>query len=143
MEKQEIRQSRDLRFLLRAAAAWMLSTMILLPLTAAIVTLSEVKASSFASIGAGVGFLASAAAGYAAQRKHTGKLWLTELATSLALTILLLTLGFVARQEDMSAEGVLLVAASSIFGCFFGGVLASRMKKLQKRKTHFSVKGKK
>ena len=142
MENKETRHSRDLRFLVRAAVAWMMSAAILLPLTAGIVTVSEVKASSFAAIGAAIGFLAAAAAGYAAQRKNTAKLWQTELAASLAMIILLLTLGFVVRQRDMRAESILVVAATTIIGCFFGGVLASRMKKLQKRKTHFAGKGK-
>lgn len=140
MDRNKNEGGRDLRFLLRAAVGWFGAAMLLLPLCAAIVTLADLKASSFPIFGAVISFLAAAAAGYAARGKSVMPSWKIAGACAMTLTIVLLTIGFLISAEDLSAESILLSVLPTWLGCFLGIFLASRGKKLQKRRNLFKTR---
>ena len=132
MERNEKNSERDLRFLLRAAAAWLLSAAVLLPAAAAVITLADLKASSFPVFGAATGFLCAAAAGYSAKGRSGAPLWKITIAASFFLLILLLTTGFLVSDGKLGAGGILAVAGETVIGCWLGTLLSVRAKKLQR-----------
>lgn len=133
MDRNKIVRSPDLRFLLRAAVGWLAAALFLLPLGAAIITLADLKASSFPLFGAGISFLSAVAAGFMARGRDAVPSWQIACLSAVMLTIVLLTTGFLIVGEDMGAESILFAALPTAAGCFSGVFLAARLKKLQKR----------
>lgn len=140
MERKGQEHNTDLRFLLRAAASWLAAVFVLLPASASIITLADLKATSFTIFGVIVGALAALTAGYCAKRNSPMPGWQIALISGISLTIVLLTAGFLISKERMEASGILSVALVTILGCLFGTVLGSRSKKLQKRSRRLGQK---
>lgn len=140
MERNEKNSERDLSFLLRAAAAWLLSAAVLLPAAAAVITLADLKASSFPVFGAATGFLCALSAGYSAKKKSDMPVWMLSGAVALSMLILLLTTGFLVSDGKLGAGGILPVAVETIAGCLLGAVLGGKAKKLQKPRIRKGMK---
>lgn len=143
MEKNARAQGADLSFMPRVGVAWLLTALLLLLISTAIITLADLKASCFAAFGAAAGFLAAAAAGFNAKRNSDRPVWLAAGISAIALTIFLLTIGFLISDNKMQAEGILTVVITTGVGCFVGAILASHTKKLQKKNRIFRGKKRK
>ena len=133
MDKSVSKRAFDPRILLRAAAAWGLSALVLLLLSAAIITVADLKASSFHTFSLVILLAAAFCVGFSAKRGSAGPTWRTGLFSAVALTIVLLTLGFLIASDQITAEGILRIAICDLIGCFLGAIAAANTKKLQKR----------
>ena len=113
----------ELLFLAKAAAVWLIAAMILLLLSAGIISGMNLSSSSVAYFSAGVSFLSAFAASFAAAAGKSGRLKY-GLLTGLVLTVLLIMLGFIVEGRDLSADGVLSVVSFTLTGALAGGIFA-------------------
>ena len=113
----------ELLFLIKAAAIWLITAMILLPISAGIISAMNLSSSSVAYFSAGVSFLSAFAAAYSACAGKDGR-WKCGLLIGLVLTILLLMLGFIVEGRELSADGVLSVVSFTMTGALAGGIFA-------------------
>ncbi len=107
---------------------WAAAACLCLPLAAALITLTEIKVSSFQAAAFLTGTLASFCAGLRACRGQGGSPLRRGLLLGLVLTVCLLTIGFIVDGSKLRAEGILLTAGSSFLGSVPGGLLSSRLK---------------
>ena len=113
----------DLLFLLKAGAVWLMTAVILLLLSAGIISAMNLSASSVAYFSAGLSFFSSFAAAFSACTGKEGR-WKCGLLIGLVLTVLLLMLGFIVEGRDLSADGVLSVVSFTMTGALAGGLFA-------------------
>ena len=113
----------ELLFLIKAAAIWLITAMILLPISAGIISAMNLSSSSVAYFSAGVSFLSAFGAAFAACTGKSGKMKY-GLLTGLALTVLLIMLGFIVEGKELSADGVLSVVSFTMTGALAGGLFA-------------------
>lgn len=112
-----------LLFLIKAAAIWLITAIILLLLSAGIISAMNLSSSFVAYFSAGVSFLSAFAAAFGACAGSSGKIKCGLLA-GLALTVLLIMLGFIVEGKELSADGVLSVASFTLTGALAGGLFA-------------------
>ena len=113
----------ELLFLIKAAAIWLITAMILLLLSAGIISAMNLSSSSVAYFSAGVSFLSAFGAAFTACMGKSGKIKY-GLLTGLALTVLLIMLGFIVEGKELSADGVLSVVSFTMTGGLAGGLFA-------------------
>ena len=113
----------ELLFLIKAAAIWLITAMILLPISAGIISAMNLSSSSVAYFSAGVSFLSAFGAAFTAWTGQSGKMKY-GLLTGLALTVLLIMLGFIVEGKELSADGVLSVVSFTMTGALAGGLFA-------------------
>lgn len=113
----------ELLFLIKAAAIWLITAMILLLLSAGIISAMNLSSSSVAYFSAGVSFLSAFGAAFTACTGKSGKMKY-GLLTGLALTVLLIMLGFIVEGKELSADGVLSVVSFTMTGALAGGLFA-------------------
>ena len=113
----------DLLFLLKAGAVWLTAAVILLVLSAGIISAMNLSASSVAYFSACVSFFSAFAAAFSACTGKEGR-WKCGLLIGLVLTMLLLMLGFIVEGRDLSADGVLSVVSFTMTGALAGGLFA-------------------
>ena len=113
----------DLLFLLKAGAVWLMTAVILLLLSAGIISAMNLSSSSVAYFSAGLSFFSAFAAAFSACAGKEGR-WKCGLLIGLVLTVLLLMLGFIAIGSELSADGVLSVVSFTMTGGLAGGLFA-------------------
>ena len=113
----------DLLFLLKAGAVWLMTAVILLLLSAGIISAMNLSSSSVAYFSAGLSFFSAFAAAFSACSGKEGR-WKCGLLIGLVLTVLLLILGFIVEGRDLSADGVLSVVSFTMTGALAGGLFA-------------------
>ena len=113
----------ELLFLIKAAAIWLITAMILLLLSAGIISAMNLSSSSVAYFSAGVSFLSAFSAAFTACKGKSGKMKY-GLLTGLVLTVLLIMLGFIVEGKELSADGVLSVVSFTMTGALAGGLFA-------------------
>lgn len=122
-------------FLLGAFTAWLLSALALCLLSALILNLSEGGERALSYTSSAISFLSAAAAGMAAARKHGKGSLYPALLTGSALSLLLLSLGFLISEKGLDPSAVLSVVSFSLAGSLFGGLLPLRPRKKVKKYT--------
>ena len=110
----------DGRVLLRAAAAWLLCALILLALGALLANALSFGEKQIAYLSSAISFFAATAAGAAAAGQRRKGRFGAALFAATALVILLLSIGFVIRGEELDPSAVLSLASFSYAGCLFG-----------------------
>ena len=113
----------ELLFLLKAAGVWLMAAMLLLLTGAGIISAMNLSSSSVAYFSAGVSFLSAFAAAFGACAGSSGRIKCGLLA-GLALTVLLIMLGFIVEGKELSADGVLSVVSFTMTGALAGGIFA-------------------
>lgn len=121
----------DARFLLAAFTAWLASSVVLLAIASACVSLSGMGEEGLGYINSVLSFLTALAAGAAAIRARKRGCVYTGLVTGVTITIIALTLGYIISGRNIEPDGVLNVAAFSISGALFGSVFFSGSAKKQ------------
>ncbi len=116
----------DSGFLLKAAGAWLLSALLLLP--AAALTLNALGATerALSMTSSLISFLSAAFAGAAAARKRRSGSVYTALLSAAVLVTALLTVGFLIAGESIDPSAVLSLVSFSFAGCLVGAVLCYR-----------------
>lgn len=133
MSVGNIIEKANLRYLLKALAAWFVAAIVLLLLAAIIVSSASVSLSAMGYISSALSFLTAAVAGMAAGRAGSGAKFYLGLITSAVIVTMLLTIGFLVRGSEMASSGILSVVSFSFTGCLFGAVFLSGKKNNKKR----------
>jgi putative membrane protein (TIGR04086 family) len=109
----------DARFLLRAVTAWMISACVLVFLAAMAANAFRLGERGLAYLSSAVSFLTAAAAGIFSDRARNASRLAVSLISATTLVIILLTVGYLVRGEEMNSSAVL-----SIVSFTYAGVLA-------------------
>lgn len=131
MSVRNVVEKGSLRALLRALLAWLASATILCFLTACVIRAHNVRSEYYAYLSAGLSFLCAASAGAAGCRGE-GRLG-AGLLCALALSIVLLTVGFLCSGGHPDPSAVLSVLSFSFAGCLTGSLLFGGKTAEQKR----------
>ncbi len=113
----------DSSFLLRAAAAWLLCALILLPAAALVLNASGATERALSMTSSAISFLAAVGAGIAAAKKRRTGVVYTALLSAAVLVTALLTVGFLIAGEKLDPSAVLSLVSFSFAGCLFGAVV--------------------
>ena len=119
--------------MLSAGAAWAISAAALILLGAVLLRILHGGEESLAYMSAAVSFLSAFAAGVAAARKNGGKRLAAGLISGFALCILLLTVGFLIKADNLDPSAVLSVASFTITGALSGALLFGMGKKTRRK----------
>lgn len=130
-------ENLDMRFLLRAVLAWLLSAAALLLLASLIVSKSSLGEGVMGYVSSAISFLAACFAGSAAARRGSRGGLYVGLVSAAALTVALLTVGFIIEGTGIQASAVLSVVSFTFSGCLVGSVFL-RGRRTKSRKTGFS-----
>ena len=127
----------DAGFLASAAAAWCLCAVVLLCMTALIAASTGVGEQMLGYLSSFNSFFCASAAGAAAINRSRMSRMFTALVTGTALVILLLTVGFLIRGEEMDPSSILSVVSFTYAGVLTGTVF--RLKSV-KHSTRYSFR---
>jgi putative membrane protein (TIGR04086 family) len=108
--------------LLRAAAAWMLSAPVFLALAALAANVTGAGERSIGYISSAVSFLSAAAAGYNAMRNQKSAGIAAALITATAIVIMLLSVGFLIKGEEMNASSMISLVSFTYAGILVGAI---------------------
>ncbi len=134
MSLANLREKWDPRFLLKAAAAWTVAALVLLLAASLLVSKSGMGEGSVGYVSSAVSFLSALAAGAAAARSRRGGL-ATGLMAAAALTLALLTVGFIIEGPAIEASGILSVVTFSFSGALVGSVFLSGRGRTKKKRS--------
>ena len=123
----------DSAFLLKAAAAWLICSLILLPTAALVLNACGATERALSMTSSAISFLAAVGAGLAAAKKRRAKTVYTALLSAAVLTTALLTLGFLIAGEKLDPSAVLSLVSFSFAGCLVGAVLLGRPPKRDRK----------
>lgn len=123
----------DAGFLVSAAAAWCLCAVILLCMTALIAATTGLGEQMLGYLSSINSFFCASAAGAAAVNRSRMSRLFTALVTGTALVILLLTVGFVIRGEEMDPSSILSVVSFTYAGVLTGTVFRLKSAKHSSR----------
>ncbi len=110
----------DPTFLLSAFFTWLITAVSLLLVSTIILSETGCSEKSLGYTSSAVSFLSAMAAGIAAGRKRKAGAVYTALLTAVALTTLLLTVGFLVNGNSIEASSVMSVVSFSFSGCLVG-----------------------
>lgn len=119
----------ELKFLLRGLITWLISALILLTIATTIVSKCNISTASIGYISSGLSFLSAFFAGIFALKGNKSGLIVKGMILSSALTIFLLTIGFIIKGDSMKSAGILSVVSFTFSGCLLGCVMSSFFKK--------------
>ena len=120
--------------LLRAAAAWMLSAPVLLALAAFAANVTGAGERSIAYISSAVSFLSAIAAGYNSMRNQKATGIAAALVTATALVILLLSVGFLMKGEEMNSSSIISLVSFTYAGVLVGALGIPRNEKSYRKR---------
>ena len=121
-------QGFELKFLLRGLISWLISVLILLTIATIIVSKCDISTASIGYISSGLSFLTAFSAGMFALKGNKSGLLVKGMILSSALTIFLLTIGFIIKGDSMNSAGILSVVSFTFSGCLLGCVMSSFFK---------------
>lgn len=130
----------DGKTLISAFGIWVVSAAVLLGISACILYFIHAGEEAAGYASSALSFAAAFFAGaHAVTHRGTGALF-TGLLTGITITIILLTIGFIAEGSELSPDGVLSVVTFSLTGCIAGCVLFSGRRKKVNRKIKPQIK---
>ena len=112
----------DGRSLLRAIAAWVLSAPVFLAMAAFAANVTGAGEMSIGYISSAVSFLSAAAAGYNAMRNQKSAGIAAALITATAIVIMLLSVGFLIKGEEMNASSMISLVSFTYAGILVGAI---------------------
>ncbi len=118
----------DLKFLFRGIVVWSISALVLLLILSAVVSKCSISSSSIGYISSALSFATAFLAGTLALKGNNNGLLVKGFILSAALTILLLTVGFIIKGDCMKPSGILSVVSFTLSGCLLGCVMSSFFK---------------
>lgn len=134
MSLANLREKWDPRFLLKAAVAWAVAALVLLLAASLLVSKSGMGEGSVGYVSSAISFLSALAAGAAAaQGRHGG--FAAGLMAAAALTLVLLTVGFIIEGPAIEASGILSVVTFSFSGALAGSVFLSGRGRTKKKRS--------
>jgi len=129
-------ETGDARTILSALAAWALSALVLLCLSALLLGRVNVGEGAMGYLSSALSFLTAVCAGIAVGKGRTVGVVYMALLTAAVLVTALLTVGFMVEGAAIEASGVLSVVSFSFAGCLFGAVLFSGKKRKKSRQRY-------
>lgn len=114
----------DLRLLLRSILTWLVSALVLLILSAFILSRIGVGSAVLGYVSSGISFLAALAAGIVLGRDRRSGLLVRAMLAGLILVVLLLTAGFLVGERELSPSGILSVVSFTFAGAVVGAGLS-------------------
>lgn len=124
----------SLRLAVRSLLLWTLTALTLLTLASFVLSRTDIGSDVIGYVSSCISFLCAVAAGAASAKKNRDRPLLQGFLTAVVLVILLLTVGFLARGQDLNASGILSVVTFTISGVLFGLVLFSGSRRKNSRK---------
>lgn len=112
------------RYLVKAAAAWLLAAVVLSLAAALIITLVDIHEDAMGYISSALSFAAAFFAGIQAMRERSRGALVCGLVVGAALITLSLTLGFIVGEGRLEPDGVLSVVTFTLSGTVAGSLLA-------------------
>ena len=129
-------QLPDVRFLLRALLAWMFSACVLILIAAIAANAYGVGERGCGYLSSAVSFLAAVFAGaFSVPARNVSRIAMSII-TATVLVIILLTIGFLIRGEEMNSSAVLSIVSFTYAGVLFG-VFFKPVRKPIGKKYHF------
>ncbi len=125
MSETKSNHGGELKFILRGFIVWALSAIILLLVAAIIISKSSVSSGSIGYVSSAMSFTAAFLAGILSSKGSKSGLIVKGLILSAALTIVLLTLGYLIGGDGMKSSGILSVVSFTFSGCLLGSVMSS------------------
>ena len=116
MFKKENGHLPDARFLLRAVSAWMICACVLVFLAAMAANAFRLGERGLGYLSSAVSFLAAAAAGIFSDRARNTSRFAVSLISATTLVIILLTVGYLVRGEEMNSSAVLSIVSFTYAG---------------------------
>lgn len=135
MNSNNKKTSFELRRLLKSIGVWLVAALLLLLISSVIISAADLKASSFGYFSSAVSFLSAFAAGLASSRGKADFTWITGLLFGAVMTVFLLMIGFLVAGNQLSADGVISVAAFTLSGSLLGSFLASASSSRRRKST--------
>ena len=133
LSKQHI-ASPEAGFILAGVIVWLAASLLLLPLSAALVYKSELGEASLGYVVSAVSFLSAAIGGIAASKKRGKAAVYTGLIVGCTMTCFALMLGFLIAGSRITADGVLSLVSFTLTGCIVGCILPTGKTKGGKKK---------
>jgi len=125
----------DFRFLISLFYTWFISAVVLLIASSLIISKTSLSSMFLGYTSSAISFLTAASATAIAARKSDNILLISTM-SAFALIIILLSIGFTIKGNDMSASGIISVVSFTISGCLVGGVfLGNKSLKRNKKRT--------
>lgn len=111
-----------------AVVAWLISAAVLVSVFSLFICKTSMDSSYIGYVSSFISFASAAIAGAYSFRYKKGETLISSLVTALFIVILLLTIGFLIRGEDMTPAGLISVSSFTFAGlllganarCFFG-----------------------
>ena len=119
----ENRRLPDGRYLIRAGLAWGVSAPVLLLAGTFIANAAGLGERGLGIMSSAVSFLAALTAGFCSTRRCPAPRLVVSLFTATALVIVLLTVGFLIKGEEMNASAVLSIVSFTYAGVLSGALL--------------------
>ena len=125
MSQQKLSRGLELIFILYALKSWIIVSVLLLILSALILSAYPLNSSSIGYVSSAINFAGATFAGITAARcKHKSQLFM-GLVSSVALVIILLTIGFLVDSASISSDSIISVVSFTFAGCLMGSVVLS------------------
>ncbi len=118
----------EIKFLLRGFIVWAVTALILLLVASAILSKCSVSSTAIGYISSALSFLSAFFAGMFALKGNKSGLLVKGLILSAALTVFLITIGFIVKGDSMKSSGILSVVSFTFSGGLFGCVMSSFFK---------------
>lgn len=118
----------ELKFILRGIVAWAVTALALLLISTIVISKCSISSASIGYISSALSFLSAFFAGLFALKGDRRGLLVKGLILAAALTILLLTIGFIIKGDSMKSAGILSVVTFTLSGCLLGCVMSSFFK---------------
>ena len=128
----------SLKTLMRALTVWLISAVLLLILSTALLNCFNAGSKILAYVSSAISLLASFTATMSAVKSMGKSRMMTAIICALSISILLLLIGFVVSDAGLSADGILSVVMFTFSGALLGGFFAP----LGTKKVHKSAKKK-
>lgn len=122
----------QIRLALKSLCVWTAAALIMLTAASLVLSRTGVGSQVLGYVSSALSFLCAAAAG-AAAGKRTDRPLAQALVTAIALVILLLTIGFLARGRELNASGILSVTTFTIAGTLAGALLFAGKKRSRRK----------
>ena len=128
----------SLRTLMRALTVWLISAVLLLILSTALLSGFNAGSKILAYVSSAISLLSSFTATMSAVKSMGKSRMMTAIICALSISVLLLLIGFVVSDAGLSADGILSVVMFTFSGALLGGFFAP----LGTKKVHKSAKKK-
>ena len=134
MSAKTMIEKGSLHMILRVLGAWLFSAAVLTILASFILWRAGLSDHAYGYISSAISFLSAVVAGGTAikGREQTGAL--SALIAACALTILLLTVGFLVSKENLSSDGIMSLVSFTFAGILLGYVVFPKGKKITNKK---------